>query len=340
MRTGDHRHRHPGRRRDLSVTVRATADCLHGGEAGGRRSGSGFRFPGTGLDNLKESYFPPDNDTVAAIRTSEVDRERPDRQHLHRAQARRGLRSRARRTPGCRWCSTGRRRSPSVAAPATVRRPPRPRPRPRGRWSPPRRSRASPRRRVQGRNGDQDRSRRRAAGLTRPSPCPTPRASFTTCRGSQPGYKSEQRTSAGGGPVQQVRHMAYPDKVRLVIETQKALSRQLFGRTGRGRVDHPGGGCGRRDPAAETCSWPPPRRRRRPSPSRSRAGGGLGEPGRVRRRARRQIDRDHRDHPADPVRHVQGGRQARDPAASEHHVSEQQPAAADHDPRSRARSTG
>jgi type IV pilus assembly protein PilQ len=34
-------------------------------------------------------------------------------------------------------------------------------------------------------------------------------------------YHSEQRSAPPSGPVQQVRHMAYPDKVRLVIETQK-----------------------------------------------------------------------------------------------------------------------
>jgi type IV pilus assembly protein PilQ len=34
-------------------------------------------------------------------------------------------------------------------------------------------------------------------------------------------FKSEQRAPVGG-PVQQVRHMAYPDKIRVVIETQKA----------------------------------------------------------------------------------------------------------------------
>ncbi len=34
-------------------------------------------------------------------------------------------------------------------------------------------------------------------------------------------YKGEQRTAPPSGPVQQVRHMAYPDKVRLVIDTQK-----------------------------------------------------------------------------------------------------------------------
>jgi type IV pilus assembly protein PilQ len=35
-------------------------------------------------------------------------------------------------------------------------------------------------------------------------------------------YKSEQRAAVGSGAVQQVRHMAYPDKVRVVVETQKA----------------------------------------------------------------------------------------------------------------------
>jgi type IV pilus assembly protein PilQ len=39
--------------------------------------------------------------------------------------------------------------------------------------------------------------------------------------GLRSAYKGEQRTAPSSGPVQQVRHMAYPDKVRLVIDTQK-----------------------------------------------------------------------------------------------------------------------
>jgi type IV pilus assembly protein PilQ len=35
-------------------------------------------------------------------------------------------------------------------------------------------------------------------------------------------YQGEQRSTPPSGPVQQVRHMAYPDKVRLVIDTQQA----------------------------------------------------------------------------------------------------------------------
>jgi type IV pilus assembly protein PilQ len=35
-------------------------------------------------------------------------------------------------------------------------------------------------------------------------------------------YKAEQRITPTSGPVQQIRHVAHPDKVRLVIETQKA----------------------------------------------------------------------------------------------------------------------
>ena len=35
-------------------------------------------------------------------------------------------------------------------------------------------------------------------------------------------YQGEKREAVSGGTVQQVRHMAYPDKVRVVVETQKA----------------------------------------------------------------------------------------------------------------------
>jgi type IV pilus assembly protein PilQ len=40
-------------------------------------------------------------------------------------------------------------------------------------------------------------------------------------------YNGEQRTVPASGPVQLVRHMAYPDKVRLVIDTQKAYLKKF-----------------------------------------------------------------------------------------------------------------
>jgi type IV pilus assembly protein PilQ len=40
-------------------------------------------------------------------------------------------------------------------------------------------------------------------------------------------YNGEQRTVPVSGPVQLVRHMAYPDKVRLVIDTQKAYLKKF-----------------------------------------------------------------------------------------------------------------
>ncbi|MCK7510699.1 MAG: hypothetical protein MZV70_45980 [Desulfobacterales bacterium] len=68
--------------------------------------------------------------------------------------------------------------------------------------------------------------RRRAARLSRRSPSPrTRRASFFDLPGIRSPYSGEQRTVRLRGPVQLVRHMAYPDKVRLVIDTQKPYLR-------------------------------------------------------------------------------------------------------------------
>ena len=55
----------------LSVAVRSNGPIPHTAEKQEAPLGLWLKFPGTGLDNLKEVYFPPDNDTVAAIRTSE-----------------------------------------------------------------------------------------------------------------------------------------------------------------------------------------------------------------------------------------------------------------------------
>jgi type IV pilus assembly protein PilQ len=44
-------------------------------------------------------------------------------------------------------------------------------------------------------------------------------------------YKAEQRTTPTSGPVQQIRHVAHPDKVRLVIETQKAYLQKYAAET-------------------------------------------------------------------------------------------------------------
>ncbi len=54
-------------------------------------------------------------------------------------------------------------------------------------------------------------------------------------------FKGEQKTTVAGGPVTRLRHLAYPDKVRLVIETQKAyLANYTAEPTDTGLVIHVG----------------------------------------------------------------------------------------------------
>ena len=57
----------------LSVAVQSNGPVPYTAEKQEAPLGLLLKFPGTGLDNLKEVYLPPENDTIAAIRTSESD---------------------------------------------------------------------------------------------------------------------------------------------------------------------------------------------------------------------------------------------------------------------------
>ena len=57
---------------NLFVTVKGNQRLVYTAVKQDFPLGVQFYFPGTALDNLKESYYPPENDTISAIRATEV----------------------------------------------------------------------------------------------------------------------------------------------------------------------------------------------------------------------------------------------------------------------------
>jgi len=57
---------------NLFVTVKGSEKLAYTAVKQDFPLGIQFYFPGTALDNLKESYYPPENDTISAIRATEV----------------------------------------------------------------------------------------------------------------------------------------------------------------------------------------------------------------------------------------------------------------------------
>ena len=57
---------------NLFVTVKGSQRLAYTAVKQDFPLGVQFYFPGTALDNLKESYYPPENDTISAIRATEV----------------------------------------------------------------------------------------------------------------------------------------------------------------------------------------------------------------------------------------------------------------------------
>ena len=55
----------------LSVTVKGSEQLAYTAVKQDAPLGVLFHFPGTGLDNLKQVYYPPENDTISSIRASE-----------------------------------------------------------------------------------------------------------------------------------------------------------------------------------------------------------------------------------------------------------------------------
>ena len=203
----------------LSVAVRSNGPIPYTAEKQEAPLGLWLKFPGTGLDNLKEVYFPPDNDTVAAIRTSES-AENGRTASIFIALKRDAAYDLAPQATGVQVVFDRPAPVAVVAAPApsvpAATPPPAPRPVVAATALKSVTTTASKDGTVIKIEADGALKNYKAFTLS-----DTPRIVYDLPGISSP-YKSEQRASAGGGPVQQVRHLAYPDKVRLVIETQKA----------------------------------------------------------------------------------------------------------------------
>ena len=199
----------------LSVAVRSNGPVPYTAEKQEAPLGLWLKFPGTGLDNLKEVYFPPENDTVAAIRTSES-AENGRTAAIFIALKREAAYDLAPQDTGVQVVFA-RPEVAAVAAPAPPApvAPPAPRP-------------VVAATALKGVTATSSKDgaviKIEADGALKDYKAFTlsdaPRIVYDLTGIGSP-YKGEQR-AAVGGPVQQVRHMAYPDKTRVVIETQKA----------------------------------------------------------------------------------------------------------------------
>jgi type IV pilus assembly protein PilQ len=199
----------------LSVAVRSNGPVPYTAEKQEAPLGLWLKFPGTGLDNLKEVYFPPENDTVAAIRTSES-AENGRTAAIFIALKREAAYDLSPQDTGVQVVFE----RPVVAA-AAAPAPPAP-------VAPPAPRPVVAATALKGVTATSSKDgaviKIEADGALKDYKAFTlsdgPRIVYDLTGISSP-YKGEQRAAAGG-PVQQVRHMAYPDKTRVVIETQKA----------------------------------------------------------------------------------------------------------------------
>lgn len=199
----------------LSVSIRSNGPVPYAAEKQEAPLGLWLKFPGTGLDNLKEVYFPPDNDTVAAIRTSES-AENGRTAAIFIALKREAVYDLAAQDTGVQVVFARPAPVAAVAAPVFSAPPAPPAPRP-----------VVAATALKGVTATSSKDgaviKIEADGALKNYKAFTlsdgPRIVYDLSGISSP-FKSEQRAPVGG-PVQQVRHMAYPDKIRVVIETQK-----------------------------------------------------------------------------------------------------------------------
>jgi type IV pilus assembly protein PilQ len=212
---------------NLFVTVKGSQRLAYTAVKQDFPLGVQFYFPGTALDNLKESYYPPENDTISAIRaTEDAEGEKasrifialkrdaafeliPEGADIKIAFRREGAAAAAGQPAAIKETDMA-----AAAAPATAVVPAKP-------WS-------------------------AATEITGVNATPSPDGTLiaVVANGALQDYKSftltenpprivfdlpavrsaaksEQRIGVKGGPVDQVRYLGYPDKVRLVIQTQK-----------------------------------------------------------------------------------------------------------------------
>ncbi|MGE5257236.1 MAG: AMIN domain-containing protein, partial [Hyphomicrobiales bacterium] len=209
----------------LSVTVKGNQQLSYTAVRQDAPLGVLFHFPGTGLDNLKEVYYPPENDTIGSIRATELN---------ENGKAARIFISLKR--------DVAYELGPEGADLTIVF--------PKTEASAVKGASASL---IQ--ESDTDKAGAQSAASKSSAPATTlvnvtatssaggavvtveadgalrdyksftltespPRIVFDFLGIHSP-YKGEQRMAVKTGPVSQVRHLGYPDKVRLVVETQK-----------------------------------------------------------------------------------------------------------------------
>ena len=212
---------------NLFVTVKGSQRLAYTSVKQDFPLGVQFYFPDTALDNLRESYYPPENDTISTIRATDVAEGGkgaqifialkrdvayeliPEGADIKIAFRRAGAAAAAGQPAAIKETDMA-----AAAAPAAAVVPAKP-------WS-------------------------AATEITGVNATPSPDGVLITvaANGALQDYKSftltetpprivfdlaavrsaaksEQRIAVKGGPVDQVRYLGYPDKVRLVIQTQK-----------------------------------------------------------------------------------------------------------------------
>lgn len=211
----------------LSVTVKGSRQLVYAAMKQDTPLGVLFNFPQTALDNLKEVYYPPDNDTIRAIRASELDENGKTARIFielkHDADYELGAEGTDLKIIFPKAQATVSQAPPpaliqetdtfKAPMPQETRKPEAP-----------------------------------ASALQSVSATSSPTGAVVTVEANGalrdyksftiadnparivfdlPGisspYRGEQRIAVASGPVTKVRHFAYPDKVRLVIETQKSF---------------------------------------------------------------------------------------------------------------------
>ncbi|HSM88970.1 MAG TPA: AMIN domain-containing protein, partial [Desulfobacterales bacterium] len=209
----------------LSVTVKGSEQLAYTAVKQDAPLGVLFHFPGTGLDNLKQVYYPPENDTISSIRASEFYENgrtssifislksdvayelSPEGADLKIVFPKSGApAAKVGQPPSIQESDTDKIASPPPApkslVPATALVS----------------VNATPSKDGAVIQVMADGALQNYKSFTlAESP---PRIVFDFAGVRSP-YKGEQRVAVQTGPVSRVRHLAYPDKVRLVVETQK-----------------------------------------------------------------------------------------------------------------------
>jgi type IV pilus assembly protein PilQ len=209
----------------LSVTVKGNEQLSYTAVKQDAPLGVLFQFPGTGLDNLKEVYYPPENETISSIRASESNANgRTSRIFI-------ALKS----DVAYELSPEGADLKivfPNAGAPeAQVSQPPsiQESDTDKAAATPPAPKSVVPATALVSVNAESSKDgaiiRVEADGALQDYKSFTltenpPRIVFDF-NGLNSPYKGEQRMAVKPGPVSRVRHLAYPDKVRLVVETQK-----------------------------------------------------------------------------------------------------------------------